>query len=215
MKLRMSVRSGAGRRHLRLLQLRHSRRCLCGGGAQLSLEDLAELLPENEIDEEVKVRVEHLEDGAELKQEKQIRRARLPGVRRRRRLKDLSRRITQDEYDDDDDHDEGYVLLVFLATGSPTGTQHRATLPVDASVVDDQTHVEGREKNERQKEADDVVADVEVDGAEPIAAAERRFIPRPLPGIQRAGQNLHFEEAWNVVDDGEDDDYCQANTGAP
>lgn len=184
------------------------------GGAHLPLQDATELFPENEIDEEVRGGVEHFEQAAQLRQKELSRRTRLPGRHRTDHLKDPGRRVAQDEHDYHDDHDQRHVLLVLLSVGIPSGTQHRIAFPVDSPVVGDQTEVEGRQKDQRQKEAEHVVADVNVHELIASAPAKLRY-GVVLVATSQLLLDAKLEETRDVVDEAEYQDAGDAMARRP
>jgi len=79
----------------------------------------SEDLPNDEINEKVGRRVEHLKDDARLDEEEESAGAGLLLVLGHH-LHDARRSVEEEEHEDDDDHDKGDVLLVSLVPAGPS-----------------------------------------------------------------------------------------------
>ena len=160
--------------------------------AQVCAEDVAEPLPEDEIDEEVDGRVEDLERVGDVREVVDEVLAPL-GLVAPDHLDYTRRGLTQHEDDDDDDHDEGYILLVVAATA------RHASPPLQGRAVRHRDlGVDERQDEQREYEREYVVEPVRVHALVVRVVAEVRA--RPVGRVVGVRRDAHLEEARRVVE---------------
>ena len=205
---------------LRVLLLRlHLEPCVrgasphAGAGAAHGAEDLAELLADEAVHEEVRRRVDrqqHVRDGVDIAQygHLDVQHAEVD-----ERHDDAQRQIgdlAHEEDADDDDKHEGHVLAVLVVA-------RQLLAPLAHGVQRaHQRRVERDEREQRSEGAEDEVQDRLVDEEVDPAGAERRLLRLDHVAAARVGDeaDLALEEARDVVEDRGDDDAEEGHLGA-